>query len=238
MKSKTIWVVNYDDVNQFLDKAVKIGATAVAIRTDNDMVKAINAFHAKGIKVFGWRWPSAKADPAMNEAKKVVALFGKGLDGYYVDPERKPGKPYDWDQPGLDSLADTFCKAIVSSMQGDQVFGVTSHYRANKVFPKLPWAAFFKHSTVFLPQAYWRSDGGIIGHGEPQDNYDKSIEAWKAAGAPVERIVPMAGELTHATAAEIAAYAAAANAKAIESLHFYAYADSVKSSVWNAVAQA
>jgi hypothetical protein len=27
------------------------------------------------------------------------------MDGYFADPEGEPGKPFDWDKPGLDALA-------------------------------------------------------------------------------------------------------------------------------------
>ncbi|MEM5341485.1 hypothetical protein [Paraburkholderia azotifigens] len=242
MGSKTIWVVNYDDVQKFLEKVVEIGATSVAIRTDNDMLKAIKAFHQVGIKVFGWRWPAVFKDPAMNEAKKVVALLEQGLDGYFVDPEGdrdEKHKRINWDQSNLEKLAANFCESIVSTQAATgKPFGVTSHYRANLVFPKLPWHAFFKHATVFLPQAYWRTGHGIVGHGDPADNYARSIEAWSNAGAPSDVIVPMAGELSHSSAAEIDQYVAAAKSHKIKDLHFYAYEKSVTKDVWDAVARA
>lgn len=148
--SKTLWVVNYDDVEAFLDQALAAGATGVAIRTDNDVARAIPKFHDKGLMVFGWRWPSAHTDAAMKEADKVVALLGDGLDGYYVDPEGaekarngSPLKPYDWDQRGLDSLAEAFCDRIRSAAP-EREFGTTSHYRASAAFPKLPWVSILQ----------------------------------------------------------------------------------------------
>lgn len=48
----------------------------------------------------------------------------------------------------------------------------------------------------------------------------------------------MAGELAHATAVEIDAYAKEANAQGISSLHFYAADEGIKENVWNAVARA
>ncbi len=75
---KNLWVVGYDDVDDFLQKAVNVGATGVAIRSDNDLLKAITKFHAHNIKVYGWRWPSAKRDPCMKEANKIVDLYFKG----------------------------------------------------------------------------------------------------------------------------------------------------------------
>ena len=89
-KEKILWVVNYDQLSAFLTQAVAIGATGVAIRTDNDIAGAIPRFHQKGIKVFGWRWPSAMRDAAMKEANKVVGLYQQGMDGYYVDSPESP----------------------------------------------------------------------------------------------------------------------------------------------------
>jgi hypothetical protein len=235
--AKTLWVVNYNSVQEFLAKAVAVGATAVAIRTDNNISAAIPLFHARNIQVFGWRWPSAKRDAAMKEAAKVVGLLAEGLDGYYVDPEGDPGKPWDWNQKGLESLAEDFCSAIKTAAP-DKPFGTTSHYRINRVFPDLPRAIFFKYSDVFLPQAYWRSTDGVIGHGMPADNYAVALDFWRSAGADPARIVPMAGEIAVATAAEIGAYAAAAATHDIPSLHFYAFEDDVRAAVWNAIARA
>jgi hypothetical protein len=234
---KILWVVNYDTLDEFLKKSVEVGVTGVAIRTDNDLNKAIPAFHAKKIKVYGWRWPSAKRDACMAEANKAIALLANGLDGYFVDPEGAPGKPYDWDQAGLDPLAADFCKAITSSAPG-KPFGTTSHYRGKFTFPKLPWASFFKFSSVLLPQAYWRSSEGTIGHGIPEDNYRVALDSWTKTGGDRTKIVPMAGELASSTAAEICAHVKEAQAQAIDALHFYAYEASVKAGVWSAVAKA
>lgn len=238
-KEKVLWVVNYDDLGEFVEIATEIGATSVAIRTDNDISKAMAAFKTKNIKVIGWRWPSAKIDAAMKEADKAVTLFKAGLDGYYVDPEGDAGKPWNWDQKGLESLATQFCvKVAAAANTKGKPFGVTSHYRGKSTFGKLPWKEFFDKATVLLPQAYWRSDAGTIGHGIPKDNYDRSIEFWKNTGGDPAQIVPMAGELAHATAAEINQYVAAAKSHNIEQLHFYCAEDGVKAAVWQAIKQA
>jgi hypothetical protein len=236
-RKKILWVVNYDNVAGFLQSAQQYGATGVAIRTDNDVLKAIDVFHAAGMEVYGWRWPSAHRDPAMKEAQKAADLFAHGLDGYYVDPEGAPGRPYDWDRPGLAALASEFC-ATVSEAANGRPFGVTSHYRAQARHPNLPWAAFFEHATVLLPQAYWRVDAGTIGHGDPADNYAMAIKMWSAAGAMHDLIVPMAGELHQVTASEIAAYARKALAEGLEELHFYGDHPSVKPAVRAAVRKA
>ena len=72
---KVLWVVNYESLEEFIDKAIFVKATAVAIRTDNDLVKAIPAFNSKGIKVYGWRWPSAKRDAAMRAVDLLSCFY-------------------------------------------------------------------------------------------------------------------------------------------------------------------
>lgn len=234
-QEKVIWVVNYNRLEDFFSQCTAVGATSVAIRTDNDLRKAIPVAHQIGLKVYGWRWPSSLHDPAMNEAVKVKALLDQGLDGYFVDPEMSQQDNIDWNKNGLMDLAEAFCSAVSTAANG-RPFGVTSHYLAKRVEPRLPWASFFKYATVLLPQAYWRSTEGVIGHGIPADNYEVAIAAWTAAGGDPARIVPMAGELGVSTATEIEQYAKAASQA--PALHFYAYQPKVRADVWAAVAKA
>jgi hypothetical protein len=236
LREKVLWVVDYPSIDWFVDKAVKVKATAVAIRTDNDLNTAISTFHGKGIKVYGWRWPSAERVRALKEAKNVVDLLHKGLDGYYVDPEGEPGKHYDWNQKNLESIAEDFCKAITAVSTG-KPFGTTSHFRGKKVFDKLPWNSFFKYSNVFLPQAYWKASDGTINGGDPKNNYRQSLDEWEATGASRDKIVPMAGELEFSTPAQIKEYAEEAKKQGVASLHFYTVSENVKSDVWDAVAK-
>jgi hypothetical protein len=233
---KVLWVVKYNRFEDFLRRAVDVGATAVAIRTDNDIAAVMPKFHANDLKVYGWRWPSATQSVAMREADHACDLLRQGMDGYYVDPEGEQGASYDWDQPGLEGVAEAFCKKITDAAPG-KPFGVTSHYKGSATFPHIPWRSFFKYATVLLPQAYWRVTGGVVGHGKPKENYDKSIQAWVATGGDKAKIVPMAGELAQVTAAEIGQYAEAAAAANISELHFYTHEPAVKEAVWQAIAQ-
>ena len=237
VQEKVLWVVGYGDLDDFLDRAVAIGAAAVAVRTDNDVAAAIGPFHDRNIKVYGWRWPSAVRHDALREADKAAGLLAHGLDGYIADPEGAKGKPYDWDRPGLDELAEDFCKTVTAGSVG-KLFGTTSHYRAKRVFPHLPWNRFFQYSTVLLPQAYWRSSEGTIGHGNPAENYRVALQCWTEAGGDRAKIVPMAGELAVVTGSEIAAHAAEAAAQGVQTLHFYTCDDHVTDPVWAAIAQA
>src|SRR5262249_19637759 len=137
-----------------------------------------------------------------------------------------------------DDLARDFCRRITDAADG-KPFGTTSHYKADAVFPRLPWATFFQFSTVLLPQAYWRSSEGTIGHGDPRENYRIALDKWaNAGGGDRAKIVPMAGELKVSTGAQIDAYVTEAAAQNISSLHFYTYEDGVPDGVWNAIAHA
>jgi Bacterial SH3 domain len=244
---KVLWVVEYDDLQWFVERAVKVKATAVAIRTSNkNLEQAISTFHGKGIKVYGWRWPLAQKNDSsstrklgtLEEAARVVGLIDKGLDGYYVDPECDRQSDLNcWDKDGLENLAKEFCKIITDKLAG-KPFGVTSHFRGDATFPKLPWQSFFSFANVFLPQAYWKASFGTIGSGKPAENYRSSLDRWEATGAPRSKIVPMAGELDSSTAAQIDEYAAEAKNQGVTSLHFYAATKTVKSEVWDAVARA
>jgi hypothetical protein len=234
---KCLWAVGYSSLADFVARSVATGMTSVAIRTDNDLPAAIAAFKGHDIAVYGWRWPSAQRAAAMQEANNVARLLGKGLAGYIVDPEGAPGESYDWDQDGLAGLASDFCQAIATAAAG-KPFGVTSHYKAKDVFPRLPWAAFFANATVLLPQAYWRVAGGQVGSGQPAENYTTSIAQWHAAGADLAKIVPMAGELAHVKAADVTTYVQTAQAQGRSALHFYTYEDGIQQAVWDAIAAA
>src|SRR6185503_17015837 len=112
VREKVLWVVSYNSLSQFISRAVAANATAVAIRTSNNIPQAINAAHAASLKIYGWRWPSAKPGPAMAEADRAASFLNQGMDGYFVDPEGELGQPYDWDQPGLEQLANAFCVRV------------------------------------------------------------------------------------------------------------------------------
>ena len=230
--SKTLWVVSYPNLAKFIQVAQSVGASAVAIRTDNNLAAAIDRFHEVGIGVIGWRWPSAQLARAMVEAERARAFFDLGMDGYFVDPEGAPGQHYDWDQAGLESVAEDFCNAIVTAAAG-RTFGVTSHFRGQAQHPRLPWVQFFERADVFLPQSYWRTDRGTVAGGDPAINYLSGISAWSATGAPLQSIVPMAGELAVSTDQELVVYANQASRSGVSEGHFYAYDDgNVPDDVW------
>lgn len=237
LSSKTLWVVDFTDITPIINTAVTIGASDLAIRTSSDLSLAIQPCHDNGIRLHGWRWPSAGRPQAMAEADRAATWLAAGMDGYIIDVEGAPGEPYDWDQPGLEQLATDFCAALVLAGAGTgKLLGLTSHYRAAAVFPKLPWAQFIASATVLLPQAYWHVAKGNVGTGNPIRNFDASVAAWKAIGGAESLIAPMAGELVHVTPQEVDDYCARVETTALKAGHFYVDTGGVADDVWAAIA--
>ena len=233
--SKTLWAVGYSSLSRFIQIAQSIGASEVAIRTDNNLERAIDRFHEVGIGVIGWRWPSAERARAMIEADRAKKFFDLGMDGYYVDPEGAPGEHYDWDQQGLEGGASDFCSAIVAAAAGRR-FGVTSHFRGKFQHRNLPWAQFFEQADVLLPQSYWRTSKGTVKGGDPAANYREGISSWVATGGSLSLICPMAGELASVQGVELNSYGAQATQSGVAAGHFYTYDDKVTDDVWATVA--
>jgi hypothetical protein len=233
--SKTLWAVGYSNLSRFIQIAQTIGASEVAIRTDNNLERAIDRFHEVGIGVIGWRWPSAERARAMIEADRAKKFFDLGMDGYYADPEGAPGEHYDWDQPGLEGVASDFCGAVVAAAAG-RPFGVTSHFRGKFQHRNLPWAQFFEHADVLLPQSYWRTSKGKVKAGDPAANYREGITSWVATGGSLSLICPMAGELASVKGVELTSYGVQANQSSVAAGHFYTYDDKVTDDIWATVA--
>jgi hypothetical protein len=241
--NKVLWIVTLDDVDAFVQQAQAVGATKVAIRTRNtNFDESIPAFHDAGIQVLGWRFPPVVHDKAIAQANHVVELMKTGLDGFIVDPEGDASNPgINWDQAGLQGLAQEFCDTIRNPFP-DKLFGTTSDHRARRTFPKLPFATFIRNSDKVYPQSYWRMQTNHgpkpVGKGHPRPNYEVGLEAWQEAGAELENIIPIAGEIALATPDEINEYATAASDNNIDELQFYtADADeNVPQAVFDAIA--
>ncbi len=243
---KVLWVVNLSDsgvhLAGLLIKAKALGATAVAIRTTaTNFDESIPAFHDSNIKVLGWRWPSVNRPKALAQAQHVVELMNIGLDGFIADPEGDNRSDINWDQTGLDNLAQDFCSTIRTAFP-NKLFGTTSHYRAKRLFNNLPWQVFIQHSDKVYPQTYWRvqTDKGPkpVGSGQPKQNYAVGLSAWQEIGAAPSAIIPMAGEIALALPEEIKAYAAAAAENHVNELHFYTMDQPIPKLVSEAIAAA
>jgi hypothetical protein len=222
-----------------VQRATSCGIGAICIRTSaTNFGAVIPALKLNAIEVPGWRYPPTDPQAAHSQALDAAAIVSLGLDGFIVDPEGdNQDSRFDWNQPGLDAIADDYCSTIKRT-NPSMPFGTTSHYLAAKPFPRLPWQTFLEHSDAVYPQAYWRAQtqhGPVsIGQG-PSANYNASMTAWAGIGSPAGKIIPMAGELGVASPDEMSQYAAAATSKNISELHFYVDDINVDQSVWDAI---
>lgn len=249
--SKVLWIVNI--ANGAAEKAIiqdaqSAGIGTVCIRsTSAGLADAIGRFHAKGFKVYAWRWPARTPSTgaahyyAPEEADFVVdKLIPAGLDGYIADPEsEQDDKANDWNVDGLGPLARAFCDRIKAGAASGGLtsfrFGTTSGCPYPTDRPKIPWNEFVAASDVLLPQSYWRVTGGPANGGSPAAAITLGLANWSAIahGTPV---VPMAGELALVTPAEIAAYGSNMQIKHIAEGHFYVHSGNVSPAIWSAIA--
>jgi hypothetical protein len=241
--SKILWTLDVTDLNT--ERAVFADATAagcgvICVRSASPRWPSLIArAHAANLKIFAWRWPAVKPQPASHthyfaddEAAFIAqTLIPAGLDGYVVDPESdSAGSVNDWNATTHAPLAARFCQTIKSAAAAGGKpfrFGTTSGctYPAPNNRPNIPWAEFSAASDVLLPQSYWRTTDKRgrpvdINGGAPDKAIARGLKVWKRiANHPT--IVPMAGELALITVQEINDYGAAMSAAGLRELHFY-----------------
>jgi hypothetical protein len=242
---KALWDTSMDSgtVDVLLRHAVYVGAKMVCIRTTSAALPAaIPEFAAKGIAVYGWRWPAVDQQLyhaphyyAMDEAKYVGGtLIPAGLAGYIVDPESDGPGVNDWnrhDTPAhiasTAALAKDFCNAIRSAAPPGFHFGLTSGCEYPTGMSYIPWGEFVSAADALYPQTYWRwlSKTGLpqdIHGGTPAAAYAKGLASWSkiAKGKPLIAIAGEIGVLDATRVANIAQYASVIATRQSEA-HFY-----------------
>lgn len=243
---KALWDTSMDsgNVDTLLQHAVKVGAQTVCIRTTSAALPAaIPKFAAKGISVYGWRWPAVDQKTyhaphyyALDEAKYVAGtLIPAGLSGYIVDPESDGPGVNDWNRhdtsanvASIAKLAKDFCDTIGSAASSGFHFGVTSGCEYPTEMSYIPWVEFVSAADALYPQIYWRwldPNTGTpqpIHGGTPAAAYAKGMASWStiASGKPLIAIGGEIGALDATRAADIAQYAAIIAGKQGEA-HFY-----------------
>jgi len=234
MTTKVLWAVTCDQ-NDLLAHAKRIGAAAVAVRTDNHwLAGSIAAFHGAGIKVLGWRWPGVKPadDPpnyyAPDQANFVAnVLVPADLDGYIADIESDgPGAPNrDWNNRSLAPMANDFAHVIKTAGRAHNptfIFGVTSGFDFPTAYPHIPWDAFLAHCDAVYPQVYWRGDGGAVqAGGTAQSAYARSWVSWKTLELGTTPIIPIIGQIAHITPQSMADFKTIMTRNQIGEVHFY-----------------
>ncbi len=248
MATKILWIVN-GDPNTLLNHAKQIGASAVAVRSDNHwLAGSIKMFHTAGMKVHAWRWPGVQPtdDPpnyyAPDQAKFVVqTLIPAGLDGYIADIE-SDGTAHpqrDWNNRALASMATSFSSLISGAGKKHNpnfIFGLTSGFDFPTAYPHIPWDAFVSFSDAVYPQVYWRGDGGaVVGGGTPEKAWTRTLASWKSLDLGVKPIIPIIGQIQHISPQSIADFRALMIANKMGEVHAYSDDGVIAQANWAAL---
>lgn len=234
---KILWVIETDNLDDFVGKAKYIGADTVCIRTTNDfLLDSIPKIQDNGLKVFGWRWPAAKLPSASSKAKHwfaddeanfVVGLISKGLDGYVVDPESdNNGGADDWDSAEYAPVAARFCEKIKTCGKAKDLkfhFGLTSGCSHPTNNPNIPWFEFTQRAEAVYPQLYWSPDYVTAGRTTPEDAYRIGMASWKSITPAGMKIRPIMGEITNNKPDEIDRFGKLISGGGLDEVNFYTY---------------
>jgi len=238
---KVLWCegMNQQGEATLLAHCKAAGATGVCIQNISARLPgAIARFHAAGIKVYAWRWPSTNPKSkalhyyAIEEANFVVnQLLPLGLDGYVADIEsEEDGKQNDWNDTKFAPLIRQYCSKIrdgaAKAGLADFLFAMTSGCTYPKSRTDIDWSNLADASDCLLPQTNGKTPAKAIAAAMP-------VWGKIAKGKP---IVPMAGAIDLVSAADIAAYGAIAATAGVSSLHFYADPVMIQPAVLQAIA--
>jgi hypothetical protein len=201
-RTKALWaqaIVDAASLARLDQHLTATGANLLCIRTDSPYIaQLITQLHAKGIGVFGWRWPHARPnDPnnpagdsvfAPNEMNRVIGLINQGLDGYIFDIESNgDGAPNDWEKPpNRAQVATAMVAGIAQAFKNRNkayTLGLTSHQRGFSNYPNIPWQPFLDECNALFPQSYWRADKGNGAKACNPASYDYSTHPPHAVGS-------------------------------------------------------
>jgi hypothetical protein len=238
-----------------MQHASAIGANLLCVRTTSALLQGlIPTFHTAGMKVYGWMWASVIPNQphhkyARDEATHVATnLIPNGLDGYIFDVESDDGHPptpHDWDRTDVEdltALANFYTHTIKTAFvqRGTPYrLGMTSHARGFSNYPGIPWQPFLAVSDALYPQTYWRYDSGSFPHKQCIDEAADPHNPSHGKGTPGQAvingytdytpkgkpIIPVAGEIGCATAAEMTLFGQLITARGAPEAHFYVDVD-------------
>jgi hypothetical protein len=75
MAQRILWVVQYKYLAKLFSEAIAAQTTGIAIRTDNNLLQAIEQAHRSNLKVLRLTLPSALHDFALHESESAATLF-------------------------------------------------------------------------------------------------------------------------------------------------------------------
>lgn len=194
-------------IDQIADDALEMDVRMVAVKiadgaavngastTADRMRLYVDAFHKRGIQVWGWQYLYGGRKVVRDSAGNVIGftentystpqseaqiaidqLARFGLDGYIMDPERE----YKTAPAGRASEFMGRLRAGIGALP----VGLCS-YRYPRVHPELAWREFLAETDYHMPQVYWGhgpSMNGMTSDGRwcSQVELDTSVEQLRA----------------------------------------------------------
>jgi len=223
-----IWRVKQDPA-RLADSVASMHGTWVAVKAGNRGTPSANrdtsgewrnqftpalvaAFHARGIKVYGWGWD----EPCCldKQVKLVQSVYDTGADGYIVDAEM----PWDRGQKQTAARYMARVRAAVPSwfILADAPWDVRHYHR------QFPYDEFGRYSSFRSPQVYWEAHGINV-----YTSFWRYVDSWGVKGQ-----VPSASAWGNVTPAQVAAFEMLARAAGMPGV-LYWVRDSIPPDVYN-----
>jgi hypothetical protein len=106
----------------------------------------VQALRAVGVRVWGWQYFYGD-QPELEEKVASQRIAELNLDGYIVDAE------VEFKKAGYDKKAETILTLL--RQHNPHITIAFSSYRFPHYHPEFPWAVFYKHCDINMPQVYW-----------------------------------------------------------------------------------
>ena len=168
MKGRGAWIwhlLNGAGIVGMADDVAGAVARCVAAKIDFVLIKAgidgkpwaqfsaaaVTAFHAAGIRVYGWSYDTPGHEKA--HADLILSCCLAGADGFCIDAEKE------WEIGGSDALADAYHDAI--DALGLPATFELSHAPFDVIAQhgSFPYTHLTRGCGAVLPQAYWSEHG-------------------------------------------------------------------------------
>lgn len=183
----------------------------------------VDAFKAKGIKVYGWQWNYFTAwSLASTEAKKAKERVAKfSLDGFVINAEaHAKNKPVD-------------TRNYVNNLAGIGVPVGLSTYRYPTLHREISYKTFLEVCDFVMPQVYW------VGASNAGAQLRRSLDEWRVlTDLP---IYPTGAAFTEhgwtATASEVLDFMRTAISLELDSVNFWVWKHAVNLKLWDYIAQ-
>jgi len=183
----------------------------------------VEAFHALGIKVYGWQWIyHAGWSPAVSEARAAKErVRNLGLDGFGIDAEASVKNKW------------TAAQAYANELKGIDVPVFLSTYRYPSYHREINYKAYLSVCDFVSPQVYWakatNSGAQLL----------RTLGEWR--GMTDKPIIPTGSAYSEfgwtAKATEVVEFLQTAKDEGLEGANFWVWHHAKKLGLWDYIAQ-